>query len=77
MSDLGSHWHDLPFWALGLDAPLTIEADEPGSYWGQCTEYCGLSHSRMRMQVIALDAKVQVDFNPDVVAYYRLTVGQA
>ena len=23
-------------------------------------------------QVIALDAKVQVDFNPDVVAYYRL-----
>ena len=24
------------------------------------------------LQVIALDAKVQVDFNPDVVAYYRL-----
>jgi hypothetical protein len=29
------------------------------------------------LQVIALDAKVQVDFNPDVVAYYVLTVGQA
>ena len=29
MSDLGSHWHDLPFWALELDAPLTIEADGP------------------------------------------------
>lgn len=26
MSDLGSHWNDLPFWALRLDAPLTIEA---------------------------------------------------
>ena len=29
MSDLGSHWNDLPFWALNLDAPLTIEAS-PG-----------------------------------------------
>jgi predicted dehydrogenase len=29
MSDLGSHWVDLPFWALGLDAPLTIEAFGP------------------------------------------------
>jgi len=26
MSDLGSHWNDLPFWALGLEYPLTIEA---------------------------------------------------
>lgn len=26
MSDLGSHWNDLPFWALKLDAPLSIEA---------------------------------------------------
>jgi predicted dehydrogenase len=26
MSDLGSHWNDLPFWALKLDVPLTIEA---------------------------------------------------
>lgn len=29
MSDLGSHWNDLPFWALELDAPLTIEASGP------------------------------------------------
>ena len=29
MSDLGSHWNDLPFWALNLDAPLTIEASGP------------------------------------------------
>lgn len=29
MSDLGSHWNDLAFWALKLQAPLTIEADGP------------------------------------------------
>ncbi len=29
MSDLGSHWNDLPFWALQLKAPLTIEAFGP------------------------------------------------
>ncbi len=29
MSDLGSHWNDLPFWALDLDAPTTVEADGP------------------------------------------------
>lgn len=29
MSDLGSHWIDLPFWALKLDRPLTIEASGP------------------------------------------------
>ena len=29
MSDLGSHWNDLPFWALKLDAPKTIEAMGP------------------------------------------------
>ncbi|MBS0208569.1 MAG: Gfo/Idh/MocA family oxidoreductase [Planctomycetes bacterium] len=29
MSDLGSHWNDLPFWALKLDAPRTIDASGP------------------------------------------------
>ncbi len=29
MSDLGSHWNDLPFWALKLQAPTTIEAAGP------------------------------------------------
>lgn len=29
MSDLGSHWIDLPFWALNLDAPLSIESIGP------------------------------------------------
>ncbi len=26
MSDLGSHWNDLPYWALKLDAPRTVES---------------------------------------------------
>ena len=29
MSDLGSHMVDLPFWALKLEAPLTVEAKGP------------------------------------------------
>ena len=32
MSDLGSHWNDLPFWALKLQAPLTIEAFGPPAH---------------------------------------------
>lgn len=29
MSDLGSHWNDLPYWALQLDAPRTVESFGP------------------------------------------------
>jgi predicted dehydrogenase len=29
MSDLGSHWNDLPFWALELDAPRAVSASGP------------------------------------------------
>ena len=32
MSDLGSHWNDLPFWALKLQSPLTVEASGPASH---------------------------------------------
>jgi cytochrome c oxidase subunit 2 len=35
---------------------MTIEADKPGLYYGQCTEYCGLSHANMRLRVIAQTA---------------------
>jgi cytochrome c oxidase subunit 2 len=37
----------------GRDNHLTIEATNPGTYLGQCTEYCGLSHANMRMRVVA------------------------
>ena len=39
----------------GRTHPLRMEADEPGIYTGQCTEFCGLSHARMRMAVAALN----------------------
>jgi cytochrome c oxidase subunit II len=32
---------------------LTLEADHPGVYIGQCAEYCGISHANMRMRVMA------------------------
>ncbi|MDQ3531416.1 MAG: cytochrome c oxidase subunit II [Actinomycetota bacterium] len=32
---------------------LTLEADEPGTYRGQCKEFCGLSHANMALRVIA------------------------
>ena len=35
---------------------VRLEADEPGIYAGQCTEFCGLSHANMRMEVVALDS---------------------
>ena len=38
----------------GRSHHLTIEADEPGTYVGQCTEFCGLSHAYMRMVVHAV-----------------------
>jgi cytochrome c oxidase subunit II len=34
--------------------PLRMQADHPGIYDGQCTEFCGLSHARMRMDAVAL-----------------------
>jgi cytochrome c oxidase subunit 2 len=33
---------------------LRLQADEPGIYSGQCTEFCGLSHARMRMEAVGL-----------------------
>ena len=40
--------------APGVETTLLIEADEPGEYWGQCGEFCGLSHSLMRTRVQVL-----------------------
>jgi len=32
---------------------LTVEAPNPGTYFGQCAEYCGISHANMRLRMIA------------------------
>jgi cytochrome c oxidase subunit 2 len=37
----------------GQENTLTLNADKPGTYLGQCAEYCGLSHANMRFRVIA------------------------
>ena len=52
------------FWAPRLNGkrdavpnrrhPWNLQADEPGEFVGQCTEFCGLSHGEMRIKVIAL-----------------------
>ncbi|MFP5297499.1 MAG: cytochrome c oxidase subunit II [Actinomycetota bacterium] len=36
----------------GRNNVLTLFPEETGEYWGQCKEFCGLSHSRMRLRVI-------------------------
>jgi cytochrome c oxidase subunit 2 len=33
---------------------LHLQADDPGTYLGQCTEYCGLSHANMRNRAVAV-----------------------
>jgi cytochrome c oxidase subunit 2 len=37
----------------GRDNEMSIEADSPGEYRGQCAEYCGLQHAHMIVFVIA------------------------
>lgn len=41
--------------APGRNHPFWLNADAPGRYLGQCTEFCGLSHGYMRMLVEARD----------------------
>jgi cytochrome c oxidase subunit 2 len=38
----------------GRDHTLTVASDDAGTFVGQCTEYCGLSHAYMRQRLIAL-----------------------
>lgn len=33
---------------------MSIQADEPGMYFGECTEFCGDAHAYMRFKVIAV-----------------------
>ncbi|HLU52930.1 MAG TPA: cytochrome c oxidase subunit II [Acidimicrobiia bacterium] len=38
----------------GQETILRLQADEPGTYYAHCAEFCGLSHSLMRAQVEAV-----------------------
>lgn len=39
----------------GRTHTLAIESFEPGVFFGQCVEFCGLSHADMRIRAIALE----------------------
>jgi len=35
---------------------MTLQADKPGTYYGQCAEFCGMSHANMRLRVVAMSS---------------------
>ncbi len=37
----------------GRENTLVIEADRPGTYYGQCAEFCGIQHANMATLVVA------------------------
>jgi cytochrome c oxidase subunit 2 len=37
----------------GHPTSLWLSADRPGTYWGECGEYCGYQHAQMRLAVVA------------------------
>jgi cytochrome c oxidase subunit 2 len=37
----------------GRENHMVVQADKPGTYYGQCAEFCGTSHANMRLRVIA------------------------
>ena len=53
---------------------LRLQADKPGIYAGQCTEFCGLSHANMRMETVALSKE---DFAKWVANQQKETVSPA
>jgi cytochrome c oxidase subunit 2 len=39
----------------GRTNKLTIRADKADEYYGQCAEYCNLSHANMRLRVVSME----------------------
>ena len=44
----------------GRENQMWLIADEPGVYFGQCAEFCGVAHAQMRFRVIA-ESPVEFD----------------
>jgi cytochrome c oxidase subunit 2 len=38
----------------GQSNHIYFSADEPGTYYGQCAEFCGLQHGMMKFRIVAL-----------------------
>jgi len=53
---------------------LTLRADKPGIYRGQCAEYCGIQHARMALHVVA---HPQAEFDAWLAAQARPAVQPA
>lgn len=51
---------------------LTVRADKPGVYRGQCAEYCGEQHARMALHVVA---QGEGEFNAWLAAQARPAIG--
>jgi cytochrome c oxidase subunit 2 len=50
---------------------ITFTADTPGTYWGQCAEFCGTSHANMMLRVMVdtpedFDRWVKAELAPPV-----------
>jgi cytochrome c oxidase subunit 2 len=52
----------------GQENTLLLEADAPGTYRGQCAEYCGLQHAHMAFLVVA---EPRADFDAWLAAQSR------
>ena len=37
----------------GAETTLSFQVDEPGTYLGQCAEFCGIQHARMQFVLVA------------------------
>lgn len=44
----------------GYPTEFSFVADTPGTYWGQCAEYCGTQHAKMRF-VVTVETPEQFD----------------
>ncbi|MDK3257584.1 cytochrome c oxidase subunit II [Blastococcus capsensis] len=38
----------------GRENTMTFQVDEPGTYLGECAEFCGIQHARMQFVLVAL-----------------------
>jgi cytochrome c oxidase subunit II len=54
----------------GLVTSVTLRADTPGVYWGQCSEFCGMQHAAMAFTV---EAHERADFAATLAALVAAT----
>jgi cytochrome c oxidase subunit 2 len=44
---------------------ISLQADEPGEYWGLCAEYCGIQHAKMLFVVVAQPSEAFTEWLED------------